>query len=150
MPFGTIFAIFLIAVFIAVAIYAIIYFLNIQKCASTNLFVDELQTRIDELWRSQKGNDAIKVALPSRIKAVCFGDMSQAASGNETIYENLQRNYEADANLYFYPQKGACGSPYRTIKHINLTNVENPHCYYNGETIKIKKDYMTSVLIDNG
>lgn len=137
LPFGMIFAIFLVVVFIVVAIYAINYFLNLQRCSQIGIFVDDFQKSVDDLWKGQKGTDSFSAALPKSIEMICFANLSLPSSGEDAIYNQLKRNMAPEANLYIYPQKAGCGSPYKTIKHINITGLENPYCINNSERFEI-------------
>lgn len=149
LPFGLIFSIFLIVLFLAVAIYAINYFLDLQKCTQINLYVDDLQNAVDDLWKGQKGQTTFSASLPSNIEKICFANLSNPANNNEDIYEELEKNYVLDANFYFYPGKYACGVPYRNINHIVLPD-ENPYCIDADEEINLEKDfYDTYVQVGN-
>ena len=138
MPFGIIFAIFLIAVFIVIAIYTINYFLGLQKCSQIGIFTSDLQNAVDNLWKAQKGLDNFAGSLPKSVEMICFANLSAPATGEVSIYNELRRNMAPNANLYIYPQKEACGSPYKTINHINITGLKNPYCINNTGVTKIK------------
>ncbi len=148
LPFGLIFSIILIVIFIVVAIIAVKALLNTQKCSQINIFADDLQKQIDEIWKGSKGEVVFASNLPSGIEYVCFADLSKPETIDTEIYEELRRNFNPNANLYFYPQKHACGEPYRTIYHINLTSLDNPYCIENNNQIKIRiqKDYFESLV----
>ena len=145
LPFGMIFSIFLIAIFIVVAIYAINYFLNLQKCTQVNLYADDLQKRIDNLWNGQKGQDSFSAPLPVGIKMICFANLSIPSNANNEIYDELSKNYAPDANFYFYPGKYACGNPYRIIKHIKMPG-RNPFCINAKDSINLEKDFYDALV----
>jgi len=138
MSFGMMFSIFLIIMFIVVAIYAINYFLNLSRCSQINLFVNDLQKSVDDLWKGQKGQVVFSASLPGKIQKICFADMSQELTGDEEVIKDIRRDIETGANFYFYPAKNSCGDPHRTIKHINITGMGNPFCFDNKDKINIK------------
>ncbi len=151
MPFSTIFSIFLIVVFIAVAFYAIRYFMNIGKCSETGLFKEELQDAIDAAWNSQSSSKTFSSSLPSSVEYACFANLAEAETGNskeKEIYKELKKNADYTANLFFYPQRNAC-IPSANIKHINMTELSNPYCIpaeNNRIEIKIEKGFYDSLV----
>lgn len=150
MPFSTIFAIFLIVVFIVVAFYAIKYFMNIGKCSETGLFIDDFQSAIDNAWQSQSSSKTFSSSLPSAIEYVCFADLNEQATSTgkeKEIYNELRRNADYTANLFFYPQKNACIKS-TNIKHIEMPE-SNPYCIpvENSKIeIKIEKGFYDSLV----
>jgi hypothetical protein len=145
MPFTTIFSIFLIAIFIVVAFFAIKYFLNIRRCSEMGLFTDDFQNEITSAWQSPSSYKTFIRSLPSGIEYVCFADLSKEADAvgvEREIYQELKRNADYTVNLFFYPRKKAC-IPYANIEHINMT-MSNPYCFpvENGKVeIKIEKEF---------
>ncbi len=134
MPFGMIFSILLIAVFIVVAFIAIKYFLKMRNCSQINIFVDDLQKKIDSVWRQTSvSGEEFSLNLPSGIKYVCLADLNKTKSGE---HKNLADEFRGDFqnNLFFYPPRKACGRPSVNIEHINLTGIikdKNPYCFEN-------------------
>src|SRR3989344_725215 len=86
MSISTILSIFIIAIIIAVAIYAIVHFLNINKCANVGLFYDSLQSEVNKAWASGRYIDVFEKeivssgALKTSVEFVCFGNLSASAS----------------------------------------------------------------------
>jgi len=152
MPFSTIFSIFLIVVFVAVAIYAIKYFIGIGKCAENGLFIDELQDAINEAWQSQSSSKTFSSSL-SGIEYVCFANLTKevsatASAKEKEIYKELKKNADYTANLFFNPRKKAC-VPFTNIKHINMQEISNPYCFKveDGKVeIKIEKGVYDSLV----
>ena len=68
LPFGMIFSIILIVVFIVVAFIAIKHFLDIGDCAKVGQFYGELQKKVDDAWRSQESSFEISISLPSGLR----------------------------------------------------------------------------------
>jgi len=141
LSFNMIFSVFLIIVFIAVAVIAIMHFLNIGKTIQTGTFINDFQAFVDNVWNSAGSESSVFEALVNqKVQKVCFADLSKSAKGtkeNKEIYNGLRRNGEN--NLYFYPRDSADPqSAY--IKHLNITAIikdENPSCFENTESIKI-------------
>jgi len=130
LPFSTIFSVFLIAVFIVVAFFAIRYFMDIGKCSEEGMFIDDFQQAVDDAWISQSSSKTFTSTLPSGIEYVCFVDLSKGASGTskeKEIYDELRKNADYTANLFFYPQRKACVKA-TNIGHVNITE-SNPYCF---------------------
>jgi len=153
LPFGLIFSIFLIAVFVVAAIWAVTHFLDIGKCSEIGLFYDELQNKVDEAWASQTSEFNFKIDLPSGIKKICFGNLTSEITNQEDFSE-IEIYYLEEANVFLVPSGEACNIPYYNLKHINIseiTKLENPYCVdlEKRNEIKIKKDfYDKNVLIE--
>ncbi len=149
MPFSVIFSIFLIAIFLVVAFYAIRYFLGLKECSETGLFKEDLQDAIDSAWQSQSSSKKFSNTLPSAIEYACFADLNERATGNfkeKEIYAELRRHADYTANLFFYPQKEAC-VPSTNIEHVNVTS--NPYCIpvESGKIeIKIEKGFYDALV----
>ena len=82
-PFGLIFAIFLIVVFIVIAFIAVRHFLDIGSCSETGLFYDSLQKKVNEALSSQLSDFKFDINLPSGIQKVCFGNLSADITNTE-------------------------------------------------------------------
>ena len=72
LSFGMIFSIILIVVFLAVAFYAVQKFLGFQKEISYRQFKENLQSDIDNMWKSTQGSQIYTYKLPSSVKSICF------------------------------------------------------------------------------
>lgn len=143
MPFSVIFSIILIAVFIAVAFYFIGIFMDWWGCADSGQFIDDFQLEVDNAWKSQSSDKIFSGSLSSGIEYVCFADLSQSSSGNSIereIYQELKKNADYTANLFFYPAKEACIKS-TFIEHIKFSG--NPYCIpVNGRVeIKLEKRF---------
>ena len=152
MPFSIIFSIFLIAIFLAVAIYAIIHFLDIKKCSEVGLFLEDFQNEIDRAWNSQSSELTFTRSLPSKIQYVCFADLNENAVGTSAekeIYTELKKNAIYADNLFFYPRRAANCLPSTKIEHINITSLSNPYCIeiQQGKIeIKIEKGFYDALV----
>ena len=132
--FGTIFSIILIVFFVAVAFIAIKSFLDTQRCAQIGIFKNDLQIEIDKTWNSQKSEFEFKSRLPTKIKYVCFADLSKpitatGSAGNMGRELGVYQGYIA--NMFLYPTEPTCDMVYHEIDHIDIDKIislKNPYC----------------------
>lgn len=152
MPFGVIFSIFLIVVFVVVALTVGKNFISIGKCSSVGLFYEDLQAQVDNLWQDQAGETRFSIDLPNGIKKICFADFTQPITNQGEDYKQIELYDTEDANLFMVPPEEACNFPYKSIKHINISKItqdENPYCIYVDAELKLSKGfYDRSVLIE--
>lgn len=144
LPFGLIFSIILIVVFIVIAFIAIKYFLNIGDCSKVGQFYDNLQQKVDSAWRSQLSEFEYDISVPSGVSKLCFANASAASLGNVTKadYTAIRRYSVYDANTFLLPSEKTCNMPYKQINHINLSAIigtKNPYCIDVANKITIKK-----------
>jgi len=150
-PFGMIFSIILIVMFIFLAVYAVSVFLGWKKCAETGLFKQDLQERINKAWIRDIYKDTFSSSLPSKIKQVCFIDITKTARGKYQAYYSEFQLYEK-GNMFFWPLDKACeGQESFEIKHIDIdkiTEQDNPYCVdVDGKVeMRIEKDYGESLV----
>lgn len=147
LPFGMIFSIILIVVFLGFAFYAIKTFLAFQDSAKAGKFFDDLQSDIDRIWKSSRSSEQQEYVIQSGAGFVCFIDFSSdAKGGNSIFYPELGRADYGGENLVFYPVKFN-GFESKEINHINIeqtTDKENPLCIKtkNGKvSLFLKKDF---------
>ncbi len=129
LSFGMIFSIFLIIIFLSVAVYAIIKFIDMQKTIQVKLFMDNLQADVNQMWQSQQGSQTKEYSLPNSINAVCFIDESQ--------------------NLMFDSEKIVDRGKIEHIDIGKITSSENPYCIDNiGGKIRmiVIKEYGESLV----
>lgn len=119
--FGMIFSIIIIIATVAVAFYAITYFLDLSKCQQNGLFWTSLQNEIDKAWNSDLTQEIYKADLTSGITRVCFGNFTQTSEiGSRAIFEELKRYERTGRNAYLYPIGKACENlGYYNLKHIS-------------------------------
>lgn len=123
--FGMIFSIILIIIFLAFGFYAITKFLDLQKSIQVEKFLSDLQSDIDQMWKSPQGSQTITYILPMNIISVCF---------KTDKYQNLEFNSE----------KLIGGGNIENIDLANMTSQENPYCIPNIKgkvSLILKKDY---------
>lgn len=152
LPFGLIFSILLIVVFILIAFIAIRYFLDLGDCTKIGKFYDELQGKVDEAWRSQISSFEVEITLPSGIDQICFANLSAEERGSNEAYAALSRFDVYEANTFIMPPEKGCKMPYKLIKHINISEMtknKNPYCVDVSKKLKLKKGvYDKLVLIE--
>ncbi len=156
-PFSMLFSIILIIAFIAVAIYAIVFFLNFNKCAETGIFKNDLQDKISKAWQSDESFEVFNSSLPSDIDFMCFIDSSQGKKGDyKDFYDEFRMyGFKPETNMFFYPLKKSCEElTVFEIEHLNMTKItetNNPYCIKNNQgriEIEIEKnfnDYLVGV-----
>ena len=132
--FGMIFSIILIVFFVIVAFIAIKAFLDTQRCAQIGLFVTDLQGEVDKTWNSQKSDFEFKSRLPTKIKYVCFADLSKEITSTGVVGDmgrelGVYKGYIA--NMFLYPTEPTCDMVYHEIDHIDIDKIislKNPYC----------------------
>ncbi len=72
LSFGMIFSIILIIAFIALAVWGIGKFLNMQKDIQIKNFKRDLQIDVNRLYHAPQGLENYNYILPKKIVAVCF------------------------------------------------------------------------------
>ena len=144
MPFGMIFAIFLIVVFVVIAFIAVKSFLDIGESASVGMFYDELQDAVNDALRNQESNSNFDIRLPSDVERVCFGNLSAVITNPGADYDAI-RNYDVyDANVFLVPPEKAQNMQWKNIERINVTKitaVENPYCVDVDSGLRIRKGF---------
>ncbi len=144
MPFGLIFSIFLIVVFILVAFYAVKFFLDFAPASKIGTFYVDLQDEVDKAWNSQSSEFTFKIDLPSNIEKVCFANLSAKITGSMVDYDQI-KNYDVyEANTFLLPPQHAKNMQWKMINHINLTKItskQNPYCVPVENGLRIKKDF---------
>tara|TARA_Y100000310_G_scaffold337377_1_gene424298 strand:+ start:1084 stop:1602 length:519 start_codon:yes stop_codon:yes gene_type:complete len=154
LPFGIIFALFLIVVFIVIAFIAVNYFLDIGKCASVGMFYEELQGEVNDVLVSQEtDNVEFEVDLPSGIERVCFwdtgGDTTRTASVLED-YDKISIYQVQDANVFLIPPGKACEMQFKKIENINITEItseRNPYCVDAGRGLVLSKGFYDKFVV---
>lgn len=144
MPFGIIFAIFLIVVFVVVAFFAIRGFLGIGETSKVGLFYQDLQEAIDDARGSQTSEFEFKVNLPNKVEFICFANLSAKITANVEKYELIEMYEVYEANVFLLPPESATDIPWKNLKNINITKItekQNPYCVSSSENLVIKKDF---------
>jgi predicted RNase H-like HicB family nuclease len=151
LPFGLIFSIILIIVFIVVAFIAVGHFLEIGDCSKVGQAYEELQEKVDEAWRSQISEFEISLSLPSGVDKICFANLSLPSKGGvKAEYDEIERYSVYEANTFLVPSGKTCDMPYKNIKHIDIseiTKLKNPYCIEADEKILLKKGVYDKLVL---
>ena len=121
--FGMIFSIIIIIATIAIAVYVIIYFMNVQKCVNAGYLYEGLDKKIDGAWKGGIAREIVQLDAPAGIEKVCFGNLSQVATSEaSSIYNELKNEpylFRSNANVFLYPPGKACESAlaYHKLNH---------------------------------
>ena len=144
MPFGMIFAIFLIIVFVAIAFKVASGFLDLGKSAGVGMFYDELQDAVNGAMRGQSSDVKFNIDLPSKIRRVCFANLSAKITNPGSEYKAI-KNYDVYvANVFLVPPEYSQNMQWKNIEYLNIsriTKVKNPYCVDVGDGLRIKKGF---------
>jgi len=133
MSFTVIFSIILIIAIVAVAFFAIGKFLDLNKCAQSGLYFNDLQDEIDRAWNSNLYRGFFEEKPPAEIEFICFGDLTVDVIGGPSS-ENFKRReafidagYNEENNVFLYKPGTACIST-KKVDHVIIKDffcVEN-------------------------
>lgn len=150
MPFGLIFSIMLIVVFIVLAFIAIRYFLRIGDCSTIGIFYRDFESKINSAWGSTEIKDEFEISLPGSIQKICFFNSSARVTNYQDY--NLIGSYSGQDNLIPIPPKNNCNMQSKFIPHLDIqgiTKEKNPYCIPTDRSIKIVKGiYDRLVLVE--
>jgi len=150
MPFGMIFAIFLIVVFVVIAFIAVGFFLDIGKSSGVGMFYKELQEAVDDARSGQSGEFDFKIDLPSGINEVCFGNLSAEITNLNPKYKEIL-NYDIyNANTFLIPPEKAQNMQWKLIKYIDVVKItadKNPYCVPVEKGLRIKKGFYDKLVL---
>ncbi len=149
MPFGIIFAIFLIVVFVVIAFIAVGYFLDIGRSSSVGMFYREFQDAVDDAMRGQFEESSFKIDLPSGIESVCFANLSVEITNSGAEYDAI-RDYDIyEANVFLVPPEYAQKMEWKLIDGINVSKItatSNPYCVDVKDGFVIKKGFYDKLV----
>ncbi|MBU0958003.1 MAG: hypothetical protein KKF56_04310 [Nanoarchaeota archaeon] len=157
--FKMMFSIILIIAFVAVAIYAIVLFLNINRCVSVGTLKTDLQHDVDISWNSpETDNFPFEAKLSDSVEYVCFIDYDTGGRGTDAdkydSFERLKGTNENPNNVMFWPIESVCAELKAfKIEHLNIgeiTLLHNPYCIPNrdGEVSMILSKDFRSTLVE--
>ncbi|MAG07700.1 hypothetical protein CMI46_02695 [Candidatus Pacearchaeota archaeon] len=137
LSFGMIFSVILIISFLVVAFIVIKSFLGIRCDVEQGLFIDDLQDRLDVIWRGGGAEEFFDGKINGcEITYVCFWDPDVPERGGFSSFTSFSENgfsrvdgANGPDNLYFYPRREAdIQSVF--LEHVSLESMEmNPTCY---------------------
>jgi len=149
LSFGMIFSIFIIAATVAVAIYAIVFFLDFQKCSEIGLFYQDLKGDVDKAWVTPIVESTFGERIPSAVDYVCFGNLTQEVSAiDRDRRDELRRRGGVRRNNVFIFPPGACEG---NLASFSLRNAEVEEFFCNersdGEvSVKLSKDVSDALV----
>jgi hypothetical protein len=150
MPFGIIFAIFLIVVFVVIAFIAVGYFLDIGRSSGVGMFYREFQDAVDEAMGGQFSEAKFEIDLPDGVRQVCIANLSEPITNPGPAYDAI-RNYDVYvANTFLVPPEYAEGMEWKLIEHVDVekTTIEdNPYCVDVEAGFEIKKGFYDKLVI---
>ena len=128
MSFGMIFSIIIIIAILIVGFYVITFFLNLNKCTQVGLFFNDIEETVNEAWGNEISHEIFEGELPTSIKKVCIGNLSQSASGF-TDEQNLflEDGYEIQNNIFLIPPNKACDGDLASFK-LKHAKSDTFHC----------------------
>ena len=150
LPFGMIFAIFLIVVFVVIAFIAVRGFLDIGDSARVGMFYDDFQGAVNEALSGQSSEAGFDIDLPSGIEKVCFANLSNAITNPGTEYEAIRRYEVYDANVFLVPSEYAENMQWKLIEHLDLAKITenfNPYCVDVEKGLRIKKGFYDKLVV---
>lgn len=144
MPFSMIFAIFLIVVFIVMAFVAVGYFLDIGRTSGVGMFYSDLQNKVSDAMSGQFSKSHFDIDLPSKIKEVCFANLSASITNRGKEYDAI-KNYDVyKANVFLIPPEYSENMQWNFIKYIDIakiTKTQNPYCVSVAKGLTIQKGF---------
>jgi len=153
LPFGMIFSIILIIVFIVIAFIAIGHFLDLGKCAQVGEFYNSLQEEINEIWVSQESQVDFDFDLPGGVKKICFANLSEGVSvdSRDDDYKEIERFSFYKANIFLLPAGESCEMPHKFVEHIDTSETgldKNPYCFDLNEqnSVRLKKGFYDKLV----
>jgi hypothetical protein len=150
LSFSMIFSIFMIVAVIALAVYVIVYFLRLSSCGEIALFYQDLQKKVDSAYNAGLAQDIFSSSVPSKIKMVCFGNMTPPiASGAREAYKVLKIYSRTDGNVFMYPHIKACDANLAIgkIRHVYTTQFFCVPVNGGKVEVKIKKEPTESLAM---
>jgi len=151
MSFNMIFSIFLIIVFIAIAIYVIVWFIGAGCDMKIGQFYVLLQDEVNDAFGSSyTENQKMSFDLCGGVTHVCFANLSAPVTGDFEIYE-LIRDYEFyDVNTFLIPPGAASPLEVKNIEHLDLSEIttsSNPYCVSNPGEVTISKGVRSRLVM---
>jgi len=149
LPFGMLFAILLIVVFIVATFMGIRFFLDFGKTSEVGLFYQGLQKNVDDAWNGQSSSARFNIDLPSGVKEVCFANLSATITNPGVEYDYIKDFFVYEANTFLIPPGEGKGMEWKLIRHIDIAKIterENPYCVKVADGLTIKKDFYDKLV----
>lgn len=140
LPFGFIFSLILIVIFIVIAFYAISYFIGIQKCGAIGSFTSEFREKVSDIWKEDAAKTSFSQNMPNVIEYVCFANLSidkdltglnsQERQIASQLWNEIYIHRRKNANMFLIPLKKACDFEFLFIEKLDISGT-NPKCFKN-------------------
>jgi hypothetical protein len=124
--FGMIFSLILIIATVAITGYVLVRFVIMKEGVDCSQFYDSVQKSVDSAW---VGDGAtfypLKESVSSKIKNVCFGNISLPPNKYKSIYDEIKFRSSKDSNIFIYPiDSKICGNgpTSKRLDHISSSN----------------------------
>lgn len=123
LSFTMIFSLFMIIITVVVAFYVIQNFIGTSECIKVQLFYEDLEKEVDNVWRSSKAQIVFNGALSSDISSVCFGSPGELSPEKYSEqYRALRRYVGLEGNVFLFPPLRKCDSNLlsHTVSHAQV------------------------------
>jgi len=150
MSFGMIFSIFLIIVFVAVAVIVIKVFLDFSSSADVGKFYTEFQGEVNDAWRSSQTSKKYKINVDPDIKQICFANLSAPITGDQAAYKEISDYQYYGYNTFMLPPGAAQGLDAKNIEHLDIEKItasSNPYCVSNPGEVTISKGIRSRLVM---
>ncbi len=114
--------------------------------------MNDLQSDIDRIWKSERGAQEQEYFLPSKTEYVCFVDFSISSKGEkEAFYDELKLAYYGSENMVFYPVTFSelDSTEIKNIDIVKITENKNPFCIENIKgkvNLRLVKDFTDALV----
>ena len=135
MSFGVIFSIFLIIVFISIAIVAINAFLDFKCKAQLGNVYENLQSRVNSVWRGSGSEREFDIKFCGGVRKVCFANLSAEITGDDSVYKEIAHHEYNGYNTFMMPPGKAGDLDVKNIEHLDIAKItaeSNPYCITEG------------------
>lgn len=141
LSFSTIFSIIIIIVTLSVAFYVIRTFVVRSDCVKIQLFYEDLEKEVDEVWRSSSARQEFSRDLPNSVKGICFGKIDELKTKYPNEYKEISKYSRLQKNVFIYPPAKNCDSSvsYHKLEHVEISEA---FCVYSKDKflILLKKE----------
>lgn len=149
LPFGMIFAIFMIIVFVVIAFVAVRGFLDVGKTAEVGMFYRDLQDAVDNAMSEQSTKFNFTIDLPPKITSVCFANLTSTITKDGLEHDAIEDYKFYNANVFLVPPEYTNGMEYQLIEGLDIEEItknENPYCVNVNDKLKINKEFFGKLV----
>ncbi len=132
-----------------IAFIAVGYFLDIGRTSNVGMFYKDLQDGVNSALGGQYSGVHFDINLPSKIKEVCFANLSAKITNDGSEYKAI-RNYDVyKANIFLVPPQYAENMQWNFIKYIDIAKItekQNPYCVSVANGLTINKGFYDKLV----